>query len=520
MAMWLAAAEGPWHRLAMSMSGGTTAAGGATVGAPGADGRARLLRNAGWLMIAQVVAAPLSIAVNAVMGRTLGPADFGLAFLALNVCTFAFLVVDFGQSTVLPGMVARHRERAGPLLGSSVAWKGAGGVVAVLAIAAGARVVGCSPELFRALLISAVASALWVVGRTFVDAVRGLERTDVAAGGIVLQQVLAALLVIPVLLAGGGLDGALGAQALAGALALVTAWIVARALGFRGLSVRRGELAALAREGGPFLVLGLAITLQPNIDVVLLAHLAPPQVVGWHGAAMKLVGALVFPATSLVTALYPTLFRLHAVDPAAFVATTRTALRTAALLVLPVVLGCALFPEVGTSIFGRAGFSPSEDNLRLLAPYLFLLYFSMTLGSCASAAGKQRPWALVQVGCLALSATLDLLLIPLFQRTHGNGGLGVCVSLVCCEVAMVGAAVWLSPGGLFDRSLLRGLGRTALAGAAMAAAALALSALGPVVAVPGAGLAYLAALWAMGGSEREQLRGMARKVLRRLGRAG
>ena len=44
-----------------------------------------VLRNATWLVTAQLVAAPVSLLVNAVMGRYLGPGDFGTIYLAVTL---------------------------------------------------------------------------------------------------------------------------------------------------------------------------------------------------------------------------------------------------------------------------------------------------------------------------------------------------------------------------------------------------------------------------------------------------
>ena len=318
------------------------------------------LRNAGWLVAAQVAVAPLSIAANALLGRRLGATEFGQLYLALTVSGLAYLVVEWGQGTALPGMLARGREHAGVLLGSALAWRAAVGTAAALVLVAGAALAGWPPRLVGVAGLVALAGLLGVLARAFLDTLRGYERMDLAALGLVGYQVLAVLLLVSALLLGGGLIEVVVAQVAAAIIALGVSAVSLRALGVPRPSVRSREVFELVRSGSPFLLLGLAITAQPNVDALVLARLAPPAVLGWHAAALKLEGALVLPAASLITALYPTLYRLHGTDAAAFLATSRTALRTSALLVLPVALGCALFPEVGVAIFGRGTFRPAR----------------------------------------------------------------------------------------------------------------------------------------------------------------
>ena len=52
-----------------------------------------------------------------------------------------------------------------------------------------------------------------------------------------------------------------------------------------------------------------------------------------------------------------------------------------------------------------------------------------------------------------MSVVLDPLLIPWAQRTFGNGGLGVTISIAAAEIAMVSSGLWLLPRGVVDRTL-------------------------------------------------------------------
>jgi len=55
-----------------------------------------VFRNTMLLVAGQVLGMPLSIVVNAVMARYLGPEDFGYIYLATTFGGFGFLVVAWG----------------------------------------------------------------------------------------------------------------------------------------------------------------------------------------------------------------------------------------------------------------------------------------------------------------------------------------------------------------------------------------------------------------------------------------
>jgi len=478
-----------------------------------------VLRNAALLVAAQVVGMPLSILVNALMARHLGAGDFGYIYLATTFASFGFLLVDWGQAGTLPAMVTRERARAGELFGTGLAWRLGSAVIVYGVLAVSCHLLGFGTDFQIALALVCLACTLAAFMSAMQDTIRGFERTDVAAYQLIGVQLLTALLVVPTLLLGGRLRAALTAQALASAIVAVFVWRALRAMSIGRLSFRPKVLRRFLSEGTPFLSLSLVNALQPNIDAVFLSKLAPAEVVGWHGAARKLVGVLVFPAASLISALYPTLCRLFSEDIVEFRRSVGGALRTSTILVVPVALGCGLYADIGIRIFSRASFGPAEDNLRVLSVFVFLLYFSMILGSALAAAGLQRSWAVIQGACVAVSMLLDPLLVPWFGLHYGNGGLGVCVSTVVSEIFMVAGGFWLAPKGVIDRALVRGIALAAGAGAVMVLTARLLAGAPSFLAAPISVAAYAVCLWLIGGLDEEQtgmIRGIiARKLARR-----
>jgi O-antigen/teichoic acid export membrane protein len=474
-----------------------------------------LVQNTLYLTASQVLAMPLSVMTTAIAAHYLGAEAFGYAYLAMTMCVFGFQVVGWGHENVLPAVIARDRGIAGTMLASSLAWRAAMSIIVYLMLAFGCYLLGYPAELQWALALSALFMALTYTVQACKDTIRGLERTDIPAYVHVGQQLLAVVLVFLVMVLGGKLRAALLAQSAAAAIVLLATLPSLRLLGVGRLSVRWATIKTLFSDGTPFVVFGIAMALQPNIDALFLSKLAPVEVMGWYGVSRRLVGTLLLPATTLIGALYPTLCRLYSTDREGFVQTANGALRSVALLAVPVALGCGLFPELGVALFSRGSFRPAEDNLRIMAVFVALVYFSMPLGTTILAAGKQRAWGLVQCLCVAASLVLDPILVPIFQRQSGNGGLGLCVAAVISEAMMIACGVALVPKGIFDGRLRRVMALTVVAGTGMAVTALLAKSWGPVVAAPLSLLAYASGLWLTGVVDKQQIAVIAGAVLRR-----
>ena len=478
-----------------------------------------VLRNTLILVGAQFLGIPLSIFVNAVMGRQLGPSAFGFLNLAINLCGFAFMFVEWGHSGVVPRAVARDPSRSGVLLGTSIAWRLGFSVVVSVCLALLSWMLyplGFLPLLGLVALQGLFAS----VSSAYQDAARGLERTDVTAIGRIGGQVLNAVFVVPVLLLGGGLMPMSIAATVASFLTLPLIRNIAHRIGVGRPSFDRHELSYLTSNGWGFLAASAAMTSMGFVDTIALSKLATPEVFGWNAAAQKLVGTLLVPSTALIASLYPTLSRLIVEDLDQYKVTLRRSINGTGLLAIPLALGCALYSDLGIALYGKSGYAPAGQNLIVMSVMVLLVYFSMPLSCALMAAGRQLAFALAQFGCVALRIVLNPILIPWFQRHNGNGGLGVCVSSVLCEVVLVAVALYMIPHGVINRALAKVLGKGVLAGIAMAAAALGLRSLGvnPWAAAPVAAVVYFGALFLVGGVDMTQIARLTAGIRNRLAR--
>ena len=478
-----------------------------------------VLRNAIWLIGAQVLAAPLSVLINAFAGRYLGPADFGVLYLATTYSAFALLFVEWGQFGTLTGKIATHRSRAGELLGSAMLWRLVAGAMAAACVLILCVIAGYGRSFLVVMALMMVATGLGSVAAAAQDAVRGFERTDFAALTYLGGQLLLAAVSIAVLWLGYGLRGLVMGQIMCAAVGMAFVLYMLPRLNIRRLSFRPDIIVELVRDGRAFLFLALIVQLQPLVDGAMMSHFANADAIGWYAASRKLLGVLIFPAAAVGSALYPSLVRQFSVgDLAGCRTTVHGALRALCLVVFPLAICCALFPQVGVMIFNAKKFAPAEENLRVLALWLFLLYISIPLSQCINASGRQVRWAAVQFGCVIISAVADPPLIDWFQAHSGNGGLGVCVASVISEMLMVTGAVLLVPKGVLNAALLRLLGKPALAGAVMAGIGFLVgrynTAAGAIVALA----SYAAVLWLSGELRGERLRSL--RVSLRPGAAG
>lgn len=447
------------------------------------------------LVLSQFVTTPVSIAVNAMLARKLGATDFGAIYLATTVLTVGYLVVEWGGQSKVVVELARDRSLASEVIGTGLLLRVlfVGGLLALIPRIA--DLMGYDGTVRVALWLCGIKLGLTSLGNLCGSVMRGFERVSWQARATVFANLIDAALVIPTLYLGGGLRQALTAQAVAAGLALVVQlWLVARLKPGRP-TIRRDALRRLLGGGLSFLILDLILKLQPYIDAQFLSRMAPAAALGWYGAASRMVGVLIFPCTTLTAALYPTIARLWREDRSAYDAMVRLGLRTVAILGIFAATGTAIFSDLLVDlIYGKALFAMAAGDLRVLAGYILIVYSSIVLSVSLIAAGRQMIWAGAQSFCLLVSVALDPILIPYFEARYGNGGLGVCVSVVLAEIAMLTAGLRLLPAGVLDGSLAKTALHCALGAVATAAVCVPLREI-PLLAAPTSVAIYFGTLW-------------------------
>jgi len=452
-------------------------------------------RNMLALVASQFVTTPISMVVNALMGRALGAVDFGAIYLATTILTTAFLVVEWGAYGQVAAAVARDRSVAPRLLGTGLVMRACLVVPMLALIPWFGRWMAYDDTVQLALLLCGIRLAITTFTLLCAAVVRGFEQIRWHAAANTASSVLEAALVASVLLAGGGLKGVLLAQIVSAGLAFTVQIVLIAKLGIWRLSVDLHTVKLLLAGGFSFVVLDLILRLQPYIDATLMKKLAEPEALGWHSAATRIQGVLLIPATTLSVALYPTLARLWVEDPDMCRRMVRLAFRAVILLGLLAATGTVIFaPFVVGIVYGRDGYGQAATNLSILSAYVLLVYASLVLAPFLLVVGRQWKYAIAQSLCLIVSLVLDPILIPWAQDAYGNGGIGVCISVVTAEVLMVAAGLGLMPKGVLDRSLARSFGRAFLGAAAMALAAAPLRTY-PLLAMPAGVAVYVGLLW-------------------------
>ena len=242
-------------------------------------------------MTDRLVRIGLGLAVNVVMARTLGPADFGLFAYALTLAAFFLPLGTLGLERIVVRELARGTVPEGSMLGSITLARLAGGMLgAALAVSVAVLASGSERALTGGLVALIATGNLWqafdVIDWSF-QARRDFKR---GTGARLLAFILGAGIKLTVLFVGAGLL----------TVAVVTLLEMILAAGFQlAFWLRAGGRIAvwkfdaalavsLVRMSSPLLIGEIAVWIFQKADMLILQQVASDSEVGYYSVAQRL----------------------------------------------------------------------------------------------------------------------------------------------------------------------------------------------------------------------------------------
>ena len=425
----------------------------------------RVTRNAFLRAVAELLGKFASLALIAVLARKQGPVGVGVLVFALAWCELSTAPIEMGLDRYFLRRVAVDRReldrffyrvlilklwRALPVL--AISWA----LVLLVEDDAATRI---------SVVVLSVSLLLDSLSWTVYAAFNALERGELIAASMISQRVVAAGAGIALLLAGLGVVAVAIAYAAGSAIALGIALILlARRIGLPGRGSRSG-LSGLTRPSLPFAAQELLAVGIARVDAVLLAAIATQAIVGFYGAAYRLLEATLFLSTALQGAFVAMYTYLHERSEPTVGAVYQRSLKLSLALLTPcaVVLTVLAGPTLEL-LFGR-GFEEAVTPLRLLG--LTVVPLGLVLLSSSLISSRRDPKLLVAYSgaALILNVGLNIALIPTLEQD--GAALAMLVTYVLFSVALVRLSAH-SVGGIH---LTQTLGAALAAGAAMATVA-------------------------------------------------
>ena len=339
-----------------------------------------LLKHGAVMFVAGVGSNVLNYVYQLLMGRMLGPVEYGTFGALMAVAYILTVPVQTIQTATAKQVCSlqaldRHQDVASAVRRTlvRVATVGLFALIIVVPFCQPmARFLKVDGSLPVAVLM--VAAYLMLLAPALNGTLMGLQRftrlatTQVA--GAVGKLSLAILLVV----LGWGVSGALGGLVVGAILSLLLGTWFLRDIWKKDRPTSIHPLPGMARDSAVSLCSFLCVTLFYNVDILFVKRLFLPNVAGDYVAASTLSKAIFFGSISIASAMFPKVSAKLAAgeNPEARRLLQRTLLYTASLAACGVALLTAVSPLAIRALFGES-YAASADVLRWMSGGMFFL---------------------------------------------------------------------------------------------------------------------------------------------------
>jgi O-antigen/teichoic acid export membrane protein len=437
--------------------------------------------------------------------RGLGPDAFGDLTAATVYLLFPVALADIGLATGVLREISVAPERTELVLRSSLPLRF---LIAVGVLAVALAVSLALPFTERAqtaIWLSSIASLLTLLTLGVQPLFQARLQMHVPVAATLAGRALTLALILAVFAAGRGFtEVVLAYVAGAGLSFAIVVAAAARQVSLRPL-IRPDSWATLVRGS---LAIGVATGLflsYYRIDTVLVALFRDSREAGLYGAAFKFVEIAEVLVAAIGVSVFPSFARLVATgDPR-----IREALQRSLDVILafsaPILVGTLLVADELVTFTAGDEFAGAASALRLLVPYLALLFVSAILIRIAAALHVDRYVLALAVAVLVLNVALNVALLP--EYGYRVAALTSTASEACVAVALA-AIVWRR---LAFVPSVRYVWPVGLAAAAMLASYW-LIPLPALIAVALASVVYALVLVALPGTARDVALALARRA--------
>ncbi len=322
---------------------------------------------------------------------------------------------ELGMAQYVERSIAQDHRKAGDLFWNLVILR------AILAIAGIAGITLLALEIYE----QSLAIGIFLFSLTFllsallvplVIILTANERFDLSTAISLIGQIITSGLGLALLWAGLGIYALLLTGFVAIPFQIMTAiWVIHHyRLGPLPFRINPQTWRNFIRASLPFGITSLALTLNFNVDTVILGLFHADADVGWYNASYRLIFNAVSIVGVFLVVMTPSLAREHRASPERVSSWVRASVYWMIVFAVPAGAGLALLASRTVSFLYGANFESAVPVVAIIAwdiPFVILLSL---FGNITAAIGRERPAAAIYVGSAVANIILNFMFIPRF----------------------------------------------------------------------------------------------------------
>lgn len=387
----------------------------------------RLAGNITSLLTSEVVNRASTFILYALISRYLGAFEFGQLSLALSLIVIAQVLAGMGLKTLIAREVSKDREKTDLYLINGSVVVIAFSLFSISLMALFVWLMSYTPEttiIILLLSVGVIPFSLSVINKAVF---RAWEQMHFIAWANVPVNIAKAGLAFLILWKGRGIMEIVLLLLASYVIILGIEWVlILRHITRPRIKIDRSFILTMLRSTAPFLGITIVVSINANIDLILLSRFIDETGIALFGAAFQLITPLIVFYETIMMSVFPEMSKRFAGGLKSLERFSWNVLELLLAIAIPAVVGLSLLAEEGLLlIYGNPDFVMSAPLLRILAWTLVLWAFTHVLGRILQASLKES----VTLRIVFFSTLLKLILGLILIRQYGLIGAAVSALL-------------------------------------------------------------------------------------------
>lgn len=427
----------------------------------------RVIKNTIFLSIANTLPRITQAVVIFIAARTLGDVGLGKYYTIASLVGLTNLFTDLGITSSFTKEVAQHKNQASKYFFNFFVVKIFLGFLSYFSLVAITYLLNYSLDILHAAYIYGFYMAIWAVAGLFLALFQAFEEMKYNAWMWGISGITNLFISLYLLFSGHGFTspiwGLTGGALIAFILGLV---ILQKQITFSFSYFDFRFLKHNLKIAFPFALNSIFSSIYFRLDSIILSKLETEQVMGWFGAAFKLLDNLVILPQFFLGAIYPALCRFYNEDQEKFKWVFSESLKVIAMGAFPITIGLLLLAQKIMLFLYGPSFVNGTLSLQILSFALLCVFFTSLGVVSLMAMGQMKIANLVGAINIFNSALLCFFLIP--KQTLGLSLNGAALTTLACELfGLIVFGIYFYQRKVFRRNILVDLGKPLLSGIVM-----------------------------------------------------
>ncbi|MDD5473288.1 MAG: flippase [Candidatus Methanoperedens sp.] len=461
----------------------------------------RIIKNISALALGEFITRILSLILIIYLARYLGDVGFGRYSFAFAFTSLFLVLVDPGVNSLVIRDVARDKTLTSRYMGNILLLRLILSSIAFVFIVGVINLMDYPRDTKLVVYIVGVYGIMTSFSQLTRSVFRAFEKMEYEALLNIIERLVFVSLGIVVLLLGYGLIEVVSVFLVAGVANIILSFfLTAKKFATPKLELDFKLWKYLIREGLPFGLALIFITVYMKINTVMLSVMKGDAVVGWYNAAYQIPLAVSLISFAFMEAIFPTLSRLHESSTESLIYAYEKSFKFSSIIILPIALSITLLSEKIILILYGKLYASSIVVLQILVWFTVFEFLSYLLYVTLASINRQRLNTLSTGICAALNILLNLILIPSYSF------IGAGIATVITYVALFSMNFYFVSKYLCKISIIKAMNKPIIATLAMGFILYPLRDMNILVTIPLAGLFYILSLYLIKGLTKDDIK--------------